>query len=85
MAALSAEFGIMASEPEPAPGGKKESSAQAWRQARSYVWPEGRMTGSAMSAPESGHTNSGGAASSSCCAHLLSGSGYAAAAERAGE
>jgi hypothetical protein len=56
------------------PGGTNASSAQARRHARSYVRPDGRMTGSAISAPEIGHTNSGGTASSS--AH---------AADRAGE
>ena len=85
MAALSAELGIIASEPDPAPGGKKERSAQAWKQARSYVWPEGRITGSAMSAPEIGHTNSGGGASSICCSTTDPSLPVAAAADRAGE
>lgn len=84
MAAFSAEFGIIASEPDPVPGGKKESSLQAWRQARSYVCPDGKITGSAMSAPKIGHKNSGGAASS-CCSPLGSASDAAAAADKAGE
>ena len=74
MAALSAALGMrVLAPPASTPGGRNASSAQAWRQARSKVFPDGSMTGSAMSAPEIGHRNSSGTASA---AH---------ASERAGE
>lgn len=41
-------------------GGVKANSAQAWMQARSKVWPEATMTGSAMREHEIGQMNSAG-------------------------
>jgi hypothetical protein len=81
MAALSAALGITVSAPPAStPGGRNASSAQAWRQARSKVFPDGSMTGSAMSAPEIGHRNSSGTASAAHASDRAGEAGPGAAA-----
>jgi hypothetical protein len=69
MAALSASLGMTTPPGEggspSTPDGETESSAQARMHARSYVSPDGRITGSAMGVPRIGHRNSRGTSSSS--------------------
>lgn len=62
MADLRARLGMMVvkSTVEWRVVGLKEREIQARTQLRSKVWPEETMTGSAISSPEMGQTNSGG-------------------------